>query len=47
MEEGEDRKMGEGEKLKETLKRYWGYEGFRYPQQEVIESILGGKTVWW
>lgn len=35
--------MGEGEKLKETLKRYWGYEGFRYPQQEVIESILGGK----
>ncbi|MCS7148788.1 MAG: RecQ family ATP-dependent DNA helicase [Geminocystis sp.] len=32
-----------GGKLKETLRRYWGYQGFRYPQQEVIESILGGK----
>ena len=26
----------------ETLKKYWGYDGFRPMQAEIIESVLGG-----
>jgi len=29
--------------LKDSLKKYWGYEDFRYPQAEIITSILSGK----
>lgn len=27
----------------ETLKTYWGYDQFRYPQEDVIKSVLSGK----
>ncbi len=29
--------------LRETLRRVWGYENFRYPQEEIIRSLLAGK----
>lgn len=31
------------EGLKNTLKQYWGYDDFRTPQAEIIETILLGK----
>lgn len=31
------------ERLKDTLKKYWGYDDFRKPQAEIIEAILTGK----
>jgi len=31
--------------LLRILKKYWGYENFRYPQREIIEAILKGKDV--
>jgi ATP-dependent DNA helicase RecQ len=30
-------------KLKEILKHYWGFDAFRDPQLEIIESILSGR----
>lgn len=29
--------------LKNNLKKYWGYDDFRYPQAEIIAAILSGK----
>lgn len=29
--------------LRKTLKQYWGYDDFRYPQGEVMQAILEGK----
>jgi ATP-dependent DNA helicase RecQ len=29
--------------IHEILKRYWGYDGFRLLQEEIIESVLAGK----
>ena len=29
--------------LKDGLKKYWNYNDFRYPQQEIMEAILAGK----
>jgi len=29
--------------LKNNLKKYWGYDDFRYPQAEIITAILSGK----
>ena len=29
--------------IRETLKRVWGYTDFRYPQEEIISSLLAGK----
>ena len=29
--------------LKKSLKKYWGYDEFRYPQAQIIQSILSGK----
>ncbi|MGI0482738.1 RecQ family ATP-dependent DNA helicase [Geminocystis sp. CENA526] len=29
--------------LKQTLKKYWGYDDFRYPQAEIMRAILSGK----
>ncbi|WP_017296189.1 RecQ family ATP-dependent DNA helicase [Geminocystis herdmanii] len=31
------------QKLRETLKQYWGYDDFRYPQAEVMTAILTEK----
>jgi len=33
------------DKLTRLLKKYWGYDNFRYPQREIIEKILEGKDV--
>ncbi|MBL1209984.1 RecQ family ATP-dependent DNA helicase [Geminocystis sp. GBBB08] len=30
-------------RLKDTLKKYWDYEDFRQPQEEIIKAILTGK----
>lgn len=29
--------------LKKSLKEYWGYDDFRYPQAQIIQTILAGK----
>ncbi|WP_330204725.1 RecQ family ATP-dependent DNA helicase [Cyanobacterium sp. Dongsha4] len=29
--------------LKYNLQKYWGYDDFRYPQKEIINSLLSGK----
>lgn len=29
--------------MKETLKKYWGYDGFRPKQEEIISSVLEGR----
>ena len=29
--------------LRESLKKYWGYDDFRYPQAQIVNSILDGK----
>lgn len=29
--------------IQEVLKKYWGYEAFRNPQDRIIESVLAGK----
>ncbi len=34
--------MFSDERLKETLKRYWGYDTFREGQEDIIKSILSG-----
>ena len=31
------------QEIRDTLKRVWGYESFRYPQEEIIRSLLAGK----
>lgn len=31
--------------LEESLKERWGFDSFRYPQKEIIETILSGKHV--
>jgi ATP-dependent DNA helicase RecQ len=33
------------EKLKEALKRYWGYDAFRPKQEEIVRNILDGRDV--
>ncbi len=33
------------EKIKEALKRYWGYEAFRPKQEEIVRNILDGRDV--
>jgi len=37
--------MGSEEKLKEALKRYWGYDAFRPKQEEIVRNILDGRDV--
>ena len=37
--------MNKGDRLAEILKRYWGYDGFRYPQREIIGDLLNGRDV--
>src|SRR5712671_3004484 len=32
-------------KLKDALKRYWGYDAFRPKQEEIVRDILGGRDV--
>ncbi|MCP3659534.1 MAG: RecQ family ATP-dependent DNA helicase [Bacteroidetes bacterium] len=31
--------------LNKTLKQYWGYESFKYPQKEVIEELLKNQDI--
>jgi len=31
--------------LDRILKKYWGYDRFRYPQREIIETVLSGRDV--
>src|SRR5712672_2767020 len=33
------------EKIKESLKRYWGYDAFRPKQEEIVRNILDGRDV--
>ncbi len=33
------------EKIKEALKRYWGYDAFRPKQEEIVRNILDGRDV--
>jgi len=33
------------EKIKEALKRYWGYDAFRPKQEEIVRNILEGRDV--
>ncbi len=36
--------MNDGlESLRKSLKKYWGYDDFRHPQAQIIQSILSGK----
>jgi len=32
-------------RLKEALKRYWGYDAFRPKQEEIVRNILDGQDV--
>lgn len=35
--------MDKIQQLRNTLKHYWGYDNFRYPQEEIMMAILSGK----
>ncbi len=37
--------MASAEKIKEALKRYWGYDAFRPKQEEIVRNILDGRDV--
>ncbi len=37
--------MNKGDRLANILKRYWGYDAFRYPQREIITDLLQGRDV--
>lgn len=36
---------GNGRTAQEVLKEYWGYDGFRPMQEEIIDAALEGKDV--
>jgi len=36
-----------GDKFFEALKQYWGYDGFRPRQEEVVRSLAAGRDVAW
>src|SRR5262250_2331380 len=37
--------MIRAEKIKEALKRYWGYDAFRAKQEAIVRDILAGRDV--
>jgi ATP-dependent DNA helicase RecQ len=41
----EQKQSRNGDKLFEALKQYWGYDGFRPRQEEVVRSLAAGRDV--
>jgi len=43
--DGERKQSRDGDKFFEALKQYWGHDGFRPRQEEVVRSLAAGRDV--